>query len=128
MLETIVKVAITANYSPDIDSKVDEFANFAKELKQKYRDYKFDVDVATGLLDEIMDMCKRAHEMSETKNLEPCNHCELKAICGGDCRLNFPDLKHANAVNVKTPRRECNSQIKENYYVIMIQTNEAIFH
>lgn len=207
----IVKVAITANYSPDINNKVEEFANFAKELKQKYRDYKFDVDVATGLLpgrygklseretveyeqatleinnryiecsdvrnaayikrhrsgivltncsygyptiaangdvhfcpvtamtqpianirtmplDEIMDMCKRAHEMSETKNLEPCNHCELKAICGGDCRLNFRDLKLANVMNVKAPRRECNSQIKEKFYDIMIQPNEAIFH
>ena len=206
-----VKVAITAYYSPDISEKTDNYANFAKQLKERYKEYKFDVDIATGLLpgrygklsekedeeyrrttlemnnrylgctntkdaayikrhrsgiiltncsygyptiaangdlhfcpvtlmtkpvtnirktplDKIMDMCKHAHSLSETSNLEPCRTCELKAICGGDCRLNFPELQKSDVEDVIHPTRKCTEQFKADFYETMIRINEDIFH
>lgn len=205
-----VQVAITAYYSDDINTKVDKYAEFATSLKQKYENYKFDVEIATGLLpgrfgklsaeqaqiyedatmevnnkykgcsdiknlayikrhrsgvvltncsfgfptiaangdlhfcpvtvrtspvanirttplNEVMEMCKKAHEYSDTRNLEPCSHCDLKAICGGDCRLNFPELKSSDLKKMEKPHRECSQSIKEYFYKIMLETNEDIF-
>ena len=210
-LGVTVKVAVTANYTPDIIDKVDAFAEFAKSLKRKYKGYKFDVDIATGLLPgrygrlsveedmkyqkatmsmnnkylgcgnikdasyikrhrsglvltncsygfptiaangdlhycpvtlmtkpvanirttplgEIMDMCKRAHFASETSNLEPCQSCELKSICGGDCRLNFEYFRNSDIKENVRPYRKCSEKIKAEFYETMIRTNEDIFH
>lgn len=208
-----VHVAMTANFTQDLSSHIDDYVRFAKGLKDKYQDYDLDVFVATGLLpgrygrlsekeseeytsitqtiysrsqgcqnfvdngfierhrsgvilnncsygfpsiasngdvymcpvlsatnpvvnirttplDKIMDICNHAHKLSDTNNLEPCNHCELKAICCGDCRISyFKDLKRSDIMNVKGPtHRSCNEETKEKFYQLMIDMNEEIFH
>lgn len=208
-----VHVAITASYSKDLASKADKYAQFARNLKEQYKDFNLEVFIATGLLpgrygeltaeesDEyttitqgiyskyqgcksfvdsgfigrhksgmiltncsygypsiaangdvfmcpiisatqsvanvrttplstIMKTCNYAHELSELKNLEPCNHCELKAICGGDCRIRFFDeLKSSDIMEVKAPvQRLCSQKTKEAFYKLMLTTNRDIFH
>lgn len=210
---TRVHVAITANYSKELSSQVEEYANFAKGIKNKYKDYNLEVFIATGLLpgrygdltskeadeynsitqninsrylgceqfvdygfigrhkaglvlktcsygypsissngdvfmcpivsvlkpvanirttslDEIMAMCFRLHELSETDNLEPCRHCALKSICSGDCRIRyFEDLKRDDVISATPPfRRKCSDEIKEGFYKLMLETNMKIFH
>ena len=208
-----VHVAMTAYYSPDLASKADRYAQFARKLKEEYKDFNLEVFIATGLLpgrygeltpkesdeytaitqdiysryqgcqsfvdsgfigrhragtvltncsygypsissngdvfmcpivsatcpvanirttplNEIMEMCHYAHELSETGNLEPCRHCELKSICGGDCRIRyFEELKRGDIMNVRPPvQRQCSRKTKEEFYKLMIKTNEDIFH
>lgn len=208
-----VHVAMTAYYSADLSQKADYYADFAKNLKEKYKNYNLDVFIATGLLPgrygelspkeeeeytaitqgiysryrgcqsfidegfigrhqvglilsncsygyptiasngdvfmcpiisatnivanirttplaEIMEICNHAHSLSETKNLEPCNHCELKSICGGDCRIRyFDELKRNDIENVVAPiRRRCSQNVKNRFYELMINTNTEIFH
>lgn len=208
-----VHIAITANYSSELSTKADKYVNFAKNLKQKYKDYNLDVFIATGLLpgrygklneaeaneytaitqsiyskfqgcenfadngfierhkngsilnncsygfptiasngdvymcpiisavnvvanirttplSEIMEICNHAHQLSQTDNLEPCNHCELKSICGGDCRIRyFERLRQGDITKACAPiNRVCSQDIKEKFYDLMIRTNKEIFH
>lgn len=206
-----VKVAVTANYSPDIDDKIDAFSNFAKALTDKYEGKRFEIQIATGLMPgrygrlsekednkyqaatlemnnrflgchdikdaeyvkrhrsgivltncsygyptiaangdvhlcpitemtkpvanvrttpwkNIMNILRHGHQLADTSSLQPCNHCELKSICGGDCRLNFPELRGGDIMDVTCPKRECNDEIKRSFYDLMIRTNQKIFH
>ena len=45
-----VHVAMTAYYSPDLSEKANSYAEFARDLKEKYKDYDLEVFIATGLL------------------------------------------------------------------------------
>lgn len=87
-------------------------------------------NIRTTPLNEIMEMCNYAHTLSETENLTPCNQCELKSICGGDCRIRyFTELKRSDIMNVSAPvRRTCSKEIKNGFYELMIKTNAEIFH
>lgn len=208
-----VHVAMTAYYSPDLSEKANSYAEFARDLKEKYKDYDLEVFIATGLLPgrygkfsqkeeeeytaitqgiysryqgcqsfvdegfigrhqsglilsncsygyptiasngdvymcpiisatnvvanirttplgDIMDICNYAHSLSETKNLEPCNHCELKSICGGDCRISyFNELRRGDIKNVTAPiYRTCSQDVKNRFYELMLKTNTEIFH
>lgn len=208
-----VHVAMTVYYSSELSKKTENYVAFARNLKEQYKDFNFDVVIATGLLPgrygelspkeaeeytaitqtiyshyqgcqsfvdsgfigrhkagvvlnncsygypsiasngdvfmcpiisvlkpitnirttslpKIMEMCNYAHKLSETSNLEPCNHCELKAICGGDCRIRFfESLKRDDVMNVTVPnQRMCSSEMKAKFYELMLKTNEEIFH
>lgn len=87
-------------------------------------------NIRTTPLSEIMEICNHAHQLSQTGNLEPCNHCELKAICGGDCRIRyFEHLRQSDISKVCAPiNRICNQDIKEKFYDLMVRTNQEIFH
>lgn len=205
-----VKVAVTANYSPDIDNKIDAFSNFAKGLTEKYEGKKFEIQIATGLMPgrygrlsekedneyqaatlemnnrflgcsdirdaeyikrhqsgvvltncsygyptiaangdvhlcpitemtkpvanvrttpwaDIMDILRHGHHLSDTSSLQPCNQCELKSVCGGDCRLNFPKLRGGSIMDITHPKRVCNDETKYSFYDLMIRTNQMIF-
>ena len=73
---------------------------------------------------------EKARTLSSVNNLMPCKECELKHICGGDCRINFFEVfRDCDIEKLKssTPTRLCNSQVKEEYYDLMIRTNEKLF-
>lgn len=82
---------------------------------------------------EIMEMSNRVVNLSNINNLEPCNKCELKYICGGGCRIvNFNELisiKKKDIINEKHKfiRKACSEDIKKKYYNLMISTNERLF-
>lgn len=78
----------------------------------------------------IAEMAEKARTLSSVNNLMPCKECELKHICGGDCRINFFEVfRDCDIEKLKssTPTRLCNSQVKEEYYDLMIRTNEKLF-
>ena len=87
-------------------------------------------NIRTDSLERIMEISNCAHSLSNTENLHPCNVCELKYICGGDCRIRyFNSLRQSHILNVKRPvSRQCDKSVKEKFYDLMIRTNTQIFH
>lgn len=79
--------------------------------------------------EEIIQVIKKAKNISNVDNILPCKDCELKYICGGDCRIeNFPKLAQSDIMGLSTPpTRSCSKEIKEKFYNLMIETNEKIF-
>ena len=79
--------------------------------------------------DQVMKVVKTAKEISSIDNILPCRDCELKYICGGDCRVEyFPELTQSDIMNLATPpTRKCTKETKEKFYDLMIETNEKIF-
>ncbi len=78
----------------------------------------------------IAEMAEKVRELSNVYNLMPCKDCELKHICGGDCRINFfEDFRNCDIEKLahSAPTRKCNSKVKEDYYDLMIRTNEKLF-
>ena len=58
------------------------FCNRIYELKS-YANYRKDS------LSYIMELSRKAMELSDINNLKPCCNCELKYICGGGCRITY---------------------------------------
>ena len=87
-------------------------------------------NIRTDSLQKIMEISNYAHSLSHTENLHPCNTCELKYICGGDCRIrHFHPLRQSQILNVIRPvSRLCDDSVKERFYDLMIRTNTQIFH
>ncbi len=85
-------------------------------------------NIRTHTMNEIMDISRRASALSEINNLEPCNRCHLKYICGGGCRIDeFPAMKTGPYKLDRAPGRECNESVKNEFYELMIRTNKLIF-
>lgn len=77
----------------------------------------------------ILSLAKKARELADVNNLEPCKKCELKYICGGDCRVKYFDgFNESNLELMKNARRECNQENKNHFYEMMIRLNEKMFH
>lgn len=81
---------------------------------------------------EIYKESLLAEKETTITNLRPCKDCELKFICGGGCRIKeFPQLvkrKTFKDFNPETiPARECNNQIKEKFYDLMVRSNEYFY-
>lgn len=85
-------------------------------------------NIRSTTMQKIMDISKQASALSEINNLEPCRNCHLKYICGGGCRVDeFPSLRSGPAFLEKRPTRTCNETIKNEFYDLMVRTNQAIF-
>ena len=83
-------------------------------------------------LDKIIHLSKIAQNLSHIDNLKPCCNCELKYICGGGCRITyFPDLTTCDNIESITKEdirpRKCTKKYKEDFYRLLIRTNERIF-
>ena len=78
---------------------------------------------------EIVRMSKYAQKKSRVENLNPCNKCELRNICGGDCRIEyFPDFCDCSSINSdNTYTRKCSQEIKNSFYECMIKAQEVLF-
>ena len=81
--------------------------------------------------EKIIELAEKAKISSCVDNILPCKNCELKYICGGDCRVKyFKSLADFNIDDIesgKIPTRICDQSRKEYYYDLMIRTNEQIF-
>lgn len=86
-------------------------------------------NVRKDSFERIMQLSSLAKQLSDVNNLLPCRDCELKYICGGDCRvIYFKEFVDFNIENVKSfPMRKCSKEIKETFYDLMIRTNNKIF-
>jgi len=80
-------------------------------------------------IEKIMRLSNLAKQLSDVNNLFPCKGCELKYICGGDCRvIYFKDLVDGDIENLTmSPKRKCDKRIKEQFYDLMIRTNHKLF-
>lgn len=59
----------------------------------------------------------------------PCKECELKYICGGDCRVKYFDgFKECNLKMMENANRKCSIGNKEYFYDMMIRLNEKCFN
>ena len=77
---------------------------------------------------DIMQKARMASDLSEINNLLPCSKCHLKYICGGGCRVDeFPSMRTGPYTLKTTPIRKCDESIKEEFYDLMIRTNQQIF-
>lgn len=87
-------------------------------------------NIRTESMNRVFDLLNHAHRISCTDNLMPCRECDLKSICGGDCRIRyFKELRRSDIENVKgAVYRKCDENIKNSYYDLMIRTNMDIFH
>lgn len=79
--------------------------------------------------EKIRELSNKAKAVSNIDNLEPCNKCELKYICGGGCRLiHFKEIAEISDFNkAKIPPRICTQKEKESFYDLMIKSNKDIF-
>lgn len=79
--------------------------------------------------DSIIKISEQAKVLSKVDNLRPCRDCELKYICGGDCRIKYFDgFQNLDVKNrIDTPIRQCNENVKYKIYDLMIRTNRKLF-
>ena len=76
----------------------------------------------------ILTLAKKARELANVNNLMPCKECELKYICGGDCRVKYFDgFKECYLNMMENANRECSLGNKEYFYDMMIRLNEKMF-
>ena len=76
----------------------------------------------------LFEIADKARELSDVNNLMPCKKCELKYICGGDCRVkHFKGFMESNLQMMKNSERVCSTDIKNFFYDMMIRLNEQMF-
>ena len=85
-------------------------------------------NLRTDNFDEIIRKARMAVDLSHINNLRPCSQCHLKYICGGGCRVDeFPSMKTGPYELKFRPERYCDESVKEEFYDLMIRTNQLIF-
>lgn len=79
--------------------------------------------------DEILRLRKLARIKSSVNNIVPCNTCDIKYICGGGCRLsNVPEISEVNLeFDSILIHGQCTESYKENFYKLMIESNEHLY-
>lgn len=81
-------------------------------------------------IEYVLKMRKKAREISQVDNLLPCKNCLLKYVCGGGCRVaQFPQITQCDIENVdfsKIRARECSEDYINNFYRLMIESNDFL--
>ena len=84
------------------------------------------LNVNTTKFSDILNISKQIRISTDVDHLSECQKCEIRYICGGDCRMNFMGIKqadgHKGVWNVKCPAGK-----KESFYRKMIQSNELFY-
>jgi radical SAM protein with 4Fe4S-binding SPASM domain len=83
------------------------------------------------LFSVIINKARRLYEITCVDNVEECNDCELKYICGGGCRIDeykfagiHTKIKEGELLRKK---KKCSPSFKQSYYNKMIQSIEFIY-
>ena len=85
-------------------------------------------NVRVNSFDELLDIAQKARALSNINNLSPCKDCELKYICGGECRIkHFSGFKENNLSIIATSKRVCSQEHKNMFYDMMLNLNEAMY-
>lgn len=81
---------------------------------------------------EIVEQAHIANRLISVENIKPCKYCELRYICGANCRLEFLS-KIKNCTDFSTldnedlEKRPCTTEFKENILKLMIDANDLLF-
>lgn len=85
-------------------------------------------NIRNASLETLFENVSRIQRKSHVDSIEPCKSCDLRYICGGECRAIhfklFSDC-HETFYSERTGRRMCSPETKEHYYEMMIRTNDA---
>ena len=85
-------------------------------------------NIRVNCFDELLDIAQKARSLSNINNLSPCKDCELKYICGGECRIkHFSGFKENNLSMIATSKRVCSQEHKNMFYDMMLNLNEAMY-
>lgn len=89
-------------------------------------------NVRTDDVQEVFKGLRALTRLSCVDNITPCNACELRYFCGGDCRIErvpafagLDGLSHLPAA--ASLRQSCPPGHKEHFYRLMIDTNPLLF-
>ena len=78
--------------------------------------------------DELLDIAQKARVLSDINNLSPCKDCELKYICGDECRIkHFSGFKENDLAEIATSKRVCSQEHKNMFYDLMLKLNEDMY-
>ncbi len=79
---------------------------------------------------DALNVSKKVQRLSRVENLLPCRYCELRNICGGDCRIEFFDeFKDCASIvnNHNNPERHCDQSIKDSFFSLMVKSQKRLF-
>lgn len=83
-------------------------------------------NIQTTSFDKILESSERIQNLTDVDHSAICSQCEIRYICGGDCRLNYPEIKTAGLIPRKW-ENECPAGMKESLYKYMIACNEYFY-
>lgn len=85
-------------------------------------------NIRVNSFDELLDIAQKARLLSDINNLSPCKDCELKYICGGECRIkHFSGFKDNDLSQIATSKRVCSQEHKNMFYDMMLRLNEDMY-
>lgn len=85
-------------------------------------------NIRVNSFDELLDIAQKARSLSNINNLSPCKDCELKYICGGECRIkHFSGFKENDLQEIATSKRVCSQDHKNMFYNMMLKLNDEMY-
>lgn len=81
-------------------------------------------------LSKVFQNVERIQNKSHVNNIVPCKDCDLRYICGGECRaIHFSLFSDCEQTyhNHESGKRICSPETKNHYYEMMLRTNESTF-
>lgn len=83
-------------------------------------------NVRTSKFEDILKASENIKQATDVNHSLICRNCDIKYICGGDCRMNYDGISDADTHNGLWSN-VCPKGIKENLYKKMIISNEYFY-
>lgn len=83
-------------------------------------------NINTTKFAQILSLSDQIKLITDVDHSSACQKCEVRYICGGDCRMNYEGIKNADD-HVGTWKTICPSGTKESLYRKMISSNEYFY-
>lgn len=74
----------------------------------------------------VIEQSKKIKELTDVNHSETCRVCEIRYICGGDCRMNYQGIEQADQ-HEGLWYNTCPVGQKESYYKKMIACNDYFY-
>lgn len=75
---------------------------------------------------EILEISEKIKDVTSVENSDICSKCDIKYICGGGCRMNYPNIKEVTVNSIKW-NNKCDKEHKISLYRKMIASNEFFY-
>lgn len=83
-------------------------------------------NVKTSEFEEIIKASEQIKVDTDVNHSSACKNCEVRYICGGDCRMNYAGISNADKHDGQW-ENTCPKGTKENLYRKMILSNEYFY-
>lgn len=84
------------------------------------------LNVNTSKFKDILKKSEQIKRDTDVDHSSACKNCEVRYICGGDCRMNYVGIANADEHNGKW-KNKCPKGTKETLYRKMILSNEYFY-